>query len=96
MLLQQIGELLGLTVYEGTETWRSGRPVYQSNVSPPVDEMEILHRLAMMGICEKFVNGRACCSLDERHRSFADTLRQLAEGYQSEAILNMVEDFGKR
>jgi PAS domain S-box-containing protein len=63
-------------------------------VIPPQEEMEVLHRLAlagnMRGIREraKYVEG-----LDRRYAGFARRLESLAERYESEALLHLVERF---
>jgi hypothetical protein len=61
-------------------------------IAPPQEHMARLLKLAMTG------NMRAIRSeaeqiraLDERYRPFADELRRLASGYQSPAILRLIE-----
>jgi signal transduction histidine kinase/DNA-binding response OmpR family regulator len=61
-------------------------------LAPPAQEMEILHRLAREGNMRDIVQRAAhLAELDERYRPFADQLRLLAKGYQSKAILSLVE-----
>jgi len=54
--------------------------------SPPADEVEVLHRLAMMGNMRD-VRERAAylVRLDERYRPFAEKLRRLAVGISIQA-----------
>ena len=61
-------------------------------LAPPQQELEILHGLAMRGNMRK-IEQRAdhLAELDERYRPFANQLRRLADGYQSQAILSLVE-----
>jgi PAS domain S-box-containing protein len=61
-------------------------------LAPPAQEMEILHRLAREGNMRDIVQRAAhLAELDERYRPFAEQLRLLAKGYQSKAILSLVE-----
>lgn len=63
-------------------------------VAPPAHEMAILHYLARLGSMIEIVE-RAdyLAGLDERYIPFADRLRQLAGGYHSKAVLQMVEHY---
>jgi signal transduction histidine kinase/CheY-like chemotaxis protein len=95
-LLKQIGTLLQLTwVFEQPNENTSGdkSSVTGPLVPPPREEMEILHQLAMTGTM-RGIRQRAeyLTTLDERYRPFADRLRLLAEGYQTGAILSLVEE----
>ncbi|MDP3841667.1 MAG: ATP-binding protein [Oxalobacteraceae bacterium] len=66
-------------------------------LAPPAQEMAILHRLAREGNMRDIVQRAAHLSeLDERYRPFADQLRLLAKGYQSKAILSLVEQHLER
>jgi signal transduction histidine kinase/ActR/RegA family two-component response regulator len=71
------------------------RPLLQEATSPialPVQEMEALLHFAREGDMRTIIQHAAgLIELDERHRPFADQLRTLAEGYQSGAILALVE-----
>ena len=61
-------------------------------LAPPAQEMKILHRLAREGNMRDIAQRAAhLVELDERYRPFADQLRVLAKGYQSKAILSLVE-----
>jgi CheY-like chemotaxis protein len=90
-LLQQIGELLHLT-------WEVEQPEAQEAsegplVVPPRAELEALHALALVGNMREI---RAWVvrmqALDQRYGPFTDKLRDLALGYQSKAILGLVEE----
>lgn len=63
-------------------------------IIPPQEEMEILHRLALMGDMREIQKHSAhLVALDERYRLFSDQLSQLAQQYQSKAILRFVEQY---
>jgi PAS domain S-box-containing protein len=63
-------------------------------VAPPPQEMETLHRLALVGDMRAIVRQAThLTDLDERYRPFAARLCQLAKGYQSQAILSLVEQY---
>ncbi|MFJ1260000.1 ATP-binding protein [Cupriavidus sp. CuC1] len=94
MLLAQIASLLKLSwTYAAPPA--SSAPEHQAPgplLVPPAQEMEILHRLAREGNMRDIVQRAAhLAELDERYRPFADQLRLLAKGYQSKAILSLVE-----
>jgi hypothetical protein len=62
--------------------------------APPRHELETLHQLARMGNMRDIVQWAArVAELDARYRPFADRLRLLAKGYQSKAILMLVERY---
>ncbi|HVK54401.1 MAG TPA: ATP-binding protein, partial [Burkholderiales bacterium] len=65
-------------------------------VPPPPDELNVLHELAMTGNMRE-IRQRAAhvASLDERYRPFAEKLRTLAEGYHSEAIMELIEEHSR-
>jgi CheY-like chemotaxis protein len=61
-------------------------------VLPPEQEMETLHRLARVGNMQDILRRTTyLCELDERYRPFAHQLRTLASGYQSKALLSLIE-----
>jgi hypothetical protein len=63
-------------------------------VAPPADEMEVLHRLAMLGNMREIIEeADRLVRLDERYRPFANRLNELAGGYQSKAVLHLVEAY---
>jgi len=61
-------------------------------LAPPPEEMVVLHDLAQLGNM-RAITERAdyLQRLDPRYRPFAAQLRQLARGYQSQALLQLVE-----
>ncbi len=91
-LLAQVASLLSLT-------WTCEQPEPSPEqdeagplVAPPEQEMEMLHRLARIGNMQDIVQRATYLSgLDERYRRFANQLRRLANGYQSKAILSLIE-----
>jgi hypothetical protein len=69
-------------------------PAAEDLVPPPPDEMDLLYRLAMVGnMADIADHARHLASLDDRYRPFSDRLVELAESYQSKAILALVERF---
>lgn len=64
------------------------------DIAPPQAEIEILHRLAMAGDMRQ-IKARAdhLVALDIQYRPFADKLQQMARAYQSQAILNLIEQY---
>lgn len=94
ILLTQVAELLKLNwIYElPQEDLALEHEVPGLLLAPPALEMKILHRLAQEGNMRDIVQRAShLAELDERHRPFADQLRLLAKGYQSKAILSLVE-----
>jgi signal transduction histidine kinase/DNA-binding NarL/FixJ family response regulator len=64
----------------------------ESLVTPPLEEMEILHRLSKGGNMHAILEHAAHLSkLDQRYGPFASQLTLLAKSYQSKAIHNLVE-----
>lgn len=66
-------------------------------VAPPQDEIAILYQMALVGNMRN-IRQRAAylAALDARYGPFADKLRQLTIGYQSQAILDLVEKYAER
>jgi PAS domain S-box-containing protein len=63
-------------------------------VAPPAPELQRLHQLARWGNMRDIVQWAGqVAELDERYRPFADQLCLLANGYQSKAILTLVERY---
>jgi CheY-like chemotaxis protein len=60
-------------------------------VAPPLQDLELLHHLARIGNMRDIA--RWATGLDECYRPFADRLHLLAQGYQSKAILKLVERY---
>jgi signal transduction histidine kinase/DNA-binding NarL/FixJ family response regulator len=93
-MLKQIGIVLGLTWIKDT---LQQTPTVMANpdeqfVLPEQDQMESLHNLARAGnmraISEK---AESLAAHDARYRPFADQITQLARGFQSRALLHMME-----
>ncbi len=90
-LLTQIAALLKLNwTYEPQAAHEAIGPL----VAPPRQELEELHQLARLGNMRDIAQwaGRVA-ELDERYCPFADQLRLMARGYQSKAILSLVEQY---
>ena len=61
-------------------------------VSPPQDQIEILLELARAGRMRAISrHAKQIIEQDERYRPFAERLHQLASGYQSPAVLRLIE-----
>jgi len=66
-------------------------------VMPPAHEMEVLHRLALLGNMHEIMEqAEHLAQLDERYRPFASQLNSLAKNYQSKAVLRLVEEHSVR
>ena len=94
-LLTQIGALLKLTwTYESPPGGAPEQEAAGPLLVPPAQEMTALHSLARLGNMHDI--GQWASELagrDERYRPFANQLCQLAKGYQSKAILNLVKQY---
>jgi CheY-like chemotaxis protein len=89
MLLEKMGLLLGLSW-----TYRTGQAPTEAGamIALPAEEMDVLYRLARLGnMQEIIVQAERLAGLDECYRPFADQLTALARGYQSKAVLRLVE-----
>ena len=66
----------------------------QTLVAPPPEEMEILYELAMLGSMKK-IRERAIYleELDEQYAPLAAKLKDLAQGFQEKAIVNLIEQY---
>jgi signal transduction histidine kinase len=64
-----------------------------SQCVPPAEELELLHALARIGNMRSIVE-RAdhLARLDPAHQAFAQRLRELAQGFQSRAILDWISE----
>ncbi len=95
-LLHQISVHLGLALkYEQSSVAAEQQDVRDEPLLiPPREEMEALHQLAMRGNMRS-INQHAdhLLSLDQRYAPFAEKLRSLTKGYQSEALLELVEQY---
>jgi CheY-like chemotaxis protein len=66
-------------------------------VMPPIEELEILHRLSKLGNMQDILRQAAyLAELDPRYGPLANQLSSLAKSYQSKAILNLVEQCLKK
>lgn len=66
-------------------------------VTPPVHELEELHRIAREGNMRKIIQwAERIAASDERYRPFAEQLTELAKQYQSRALLQLVESHLER
>ena len=95
-LLELLGEYLQLEwIYEevSPQTIATAR-IEQPLVIPPPAEMEVLYELAMLGSMKK-IRQRATYlqELDTKYIPFAKKLKNLAEGFQEEKILDLVEKY---
>lgn len=63
-------------------------------IAPPSEEMEILYELAMLGSMKK-IRERAIYleKLDKQYEPLADKLKELAQGFQEKAIVNLIEQY---
>jgi PAS domain S-box-containing protein len=78
-------QILSTPIPEKTETLDPGKLL-------PREEMDALHQLALQGNMNAIVKwSDRIAGLDVRHRPMAEHLRQLAKGYESRAILRLVE-----
>lgn len=97
VLLKVMGEQLSLKwIHEKSPQQPAGEPDEEAGdfVIPPQDEIERLYQLARMGNMQN-IRARAdyLKGLDPRYASFTKQLRDLAENYQSKAIVALVERY---
>ena len=91
-LLEQMARLLRL---EWTHSPKQAESPSEEGpiVVPPMEEMEVLYRLAKLGnMREIMAQADRLAQLDERYRPFANQLSSLARDYQSKAVLRLVEE----
>ena len=95
LLLKAIGELLSLQwIHEATSQESTTERAEEAGdfVIPPPEEIETLYHLARLGNMQRIrVQADYLKDLDPRYASFARQLRNLAENYQSKAIVALVE-----
>ena len=98
-LMKAIGQHLALNwIHEGAapagEPAPPAPPGDSDLVVPPPEEMEVLFRLARIGSMRD-IRARAdhLQALDPRYEAFSAQLRRLADGYQSRAIVALVEPY---
>lgn len=93
LFLAHVGRLLDLTwQFEDSGEEKENRDAVL--VPPPLEEMAILYRVAMSGNM-RAVRERAehLQSLGSQYRPFAVRLRELADNFQSKAIVQLVRDY---
>ena len=97
MLLKIIGEQLSLEwIHEDLSRQPADERGEEATdfIVPPKDEIEKLHRLAQMGNMRNIgKQADYLKNLDPRYAAFAARLRDLAESYQSKAIVALVERY---
>jgi PAS domain S-box-containing protein len=93
-LLRVISELLALKwIVEGA-TLEPAQHEEDELVIPPPEEIERLYSIARLGIMQEIrAQAEHLKSLDVRYAPFADTLINLAQNYQSKAILALISRF---
>jgi CheY-like chemotaxis protein len=98
-LLREIGALLRLTwISDPAPASNAGQQDGQETmVPPPSDELEILYMMAQTGNMRN-IRDRAdhLAGLGAPYGAFAQRLRELADGYQPRAILELVKQFKDR
>ena len=94
-LLREIGSLLRLTWISGASHPAAPPPDAQETmVPPPPDELEILFFLAKTGNMRNIrAQADHLAALGPPYGPFAQRLRELADGYQPRAILELVKKF---
>jgi CheY-like chemotaxis protein len=91
-LLDQMARLLRLEWTYASANARSERDA-PPLVIPPVEEMEVLHRLARLGNMHDIMTyADRLAGQDERYRPFVDSLNALAKTYQSKAVLHLIQE----
>ena len=95
-LLKLLGEYLQLEWIYEEDSQQTIAPASseQPLVIPPPAEMEVLYELAMLGSMKK-IRQRATYlqELDTKYIPFAKKLKDLAEGFQEQKILELVEKY---
>jgi CheY-like chemotaxis protein len=100
-LLSLLQEYLQLKwIYEKIPSFSDNQPLattwlsVQDLIAPSTEEIEILYELAMLGNMKK-IRERADYleTLDPKYIPFAQKLKNLAQGFQEKAIVNLVQQF---
>ncbi|NEO39727.1 MAG: AAA family ATPase [Moorea sp. SIOASIH] len=95
-LLKLLGEYLQLEWIYEEESPQTIAPASSEHplVIPPPEEMEVLYELAMLGSMKK-IRQRATYlqELDTKYIPFAKKLKDLAQGFQEEKIVDLVEKY---
>jgi CheY-like chemotaxis protein len=96
VLLHEMGARMGLRwIYEPPR----GQPAAeeenaQALIPPPQEQLEVLHQLALAGSMRDILHWvTQLTNLGEQYGPFATKVSQLARGYQSKAILGLVESY---
>ncbi len=87
-------------IYEDVEESASDRlatteaSTAQTLIVPPLEEMEILYELAMLGSMKK-IRERAIYleELDQQYAPLAVKLKELSQGFQEKAIVHLIEQY---
>jgi CheY-like chemotaxis protein len=93
-MLKQIGSLLDLAWIRETpqQAATAMNDPMEDFVVPEPEQMECLYKLAKTGNMRAISeNAEYLATRDKRYRPFADKILQLARGYQSKALLQLVE-----
>jgi signal transduction histidine kinase/DNA-binding NarL/FixJ family response regulator len=92
-LLDLLATHLGLTwIYIEPEV--KGEALDGPLIPPPAEEMEALLDLAKMGNMQRLRERAAHLEqLDERFRPFADKMQQLAEAFETRAVLELIKNY---
>ncbi|QPK64615.1 PAS domain S-box protein [Methylomonas sp. LL1] len=91
---RKISGLLHLELIYAASLVEPERPsaILQQLALPPPEAMEALHHFAREGSMRDIIQqAEQLIEIDPRYRPFAEQLRGLAQGYQSKAILELVE-----
>ncbi|MGF6773720.1 PAS domain S-box-containing protein [Paraburkholderia sp. GAS199] len=89
-LLREIATLLALKWTVRAAPARTDADLFV----PPRDEMVVLHRFALLGSMRDIVrHADYLIGLDSRYEPFAAQLRRLAAGYESQALLTLIEQY---
>lgn len=99
-LLETLKEFLELDwIYEGIEKLSATQLARQNSTTqtlivPPLEEMVILHELAMLGSMKK-IRERAIYleELNEQYAPLANQIKDLASSFQEKAIVNLIEQY---
>ena len=93
-LLTQIATLLKLSWTDEPQAAYAAEDEAVARLVAPPQEQEGLHHLAQLGSMRDIVQwAERVVELDERYRPFADQLHLMVKGYQSKAILTLVERY---
>jgi signal transduction histidine kinase/DNA-binding response OmpR family regulator len=99
-LLSEIGQHLALTwTYDEQTSDESvaGSENATQLVAPPPEEMQVLYELALIGNMRAIREWAThAATLNEQYLPFTDKLFQLAENFQSQSILKLVEKYMRR